>query len=36
MRSIQIQKKKTDLEKKITEIEESIKTFSRKQVFIKA
>jgi len=31
-----MQKKKSDLEKKISEVEESIKTFSRKQVFIKS
>jgi len=31
-----MQQKKADLERKISEVEESIKTFSRKQVFIKA
>jgi len=35
MKTMSIQKKKEELEKKLGDIEEAIKTFSRKQVFIK-
>jgi len=36
MRSMAIQNKKTELENKLNELETAIRTFSRKQVFIKA
>jgi len=35
MRTVAIQTKKTEMEKKLNEIEDGIKTFSRKQVFVK-
>jgi len=35
MRTMAIQTKKADMEKKLGEIEDGIKTFSRKQVFVK-
>ena len=35
MRTMAVQKRKDELEEKLDEIEEAIKTFSRKQVFIK-
>lgn len=35
MRTVAIQNKKADMEKKLNEIEDGIKTFSRKQVFVK-
>jgi hypothetical protein len=35
MKTMSMQKKKEELEKKMGEIEEAIKTFSKKQVFIK-
>jgi len=35
MKTMTIQKKKEELETKLSEIENAIKTFSRKQVFIK-
>ena len=35
MKTMSIQNKKAEMEKKLTEIEEAIKTFSKKQVFIK-
>ena len=35
MKTMMMQNKKTELEKKLSEIEDAIKTFSRKQVFIK-
>ena len=35
MKTMSMQNKKSELEKKLTEIEEAIKTFSKKQVFIK-
>ena len=35
MRTMAIQTKKIDMEKKLNEIEDGIKTFSRKQVFVK-
>jgi hypothetical protein len=36
MKSMAIQNKKTELENKLNELEGAIRTFSRKQVFIKA
>ena len=35
MRTVEIQNKKAEMEKKLNEIEDGIKTFSRKQVFVK-
>jgi hypothetical protein len=35
MKTITLQNRKTELEKKLDEIEDAIRTFSRKQVFIK-
>jgi hypothetical protein len=35
MRTMTLQNRKTELENKMNEIETAIKTFSRKQVFIK-
>lgn len=35
MRTMAIQNRKMELEKKLSEIEDAIKMFSRKQVFIK-
>jgi len=35
MRTVAIQTKKAEMEKKLNEIEDGIKTFSRKQVFVK-
>ena len=35
MKTIQLQNRKSELEKKLDEIEDAIRTFSRKQVFIK-
>lgn len=35
MRTVAIQTKKAEMEKKLSEIEDGIKTFSRKQVFVK-
>ncbi len=35
MRTMSIQTKKLEMENKLSEIENAIKTFSRKQVFIK-
>ena len=35
MRTIAVQNKKQEMEKKLEEIEQGIKTFSRKQVFVK-
>ena len=35
MKTMSIQNKKAEMEKKLTEIEDAIKTFSKKQVFIK-
>lgn len=35
MKTIQMQNRRTELEKKLNELEEAIRTFSRKQVFIK-
>jgi hypothetical protein len=35
MRTFAIQNKKAEMEKKLNEIEDGIKTFSRKQVFVK-
>lgn len=35
MRTMSIQNRKAELEKKLNDIEDAIKTFSRKQVFIK-
>ncbi len=35
MKTMLMQNRKTELENKMTEIETAIKTFSRKQVFIK-
>jgi hypothetical protein len=35
MKTLSIQNRKTELENKLSEIEDAIKKFSRKQVFIK-
>ena len=35
LRTIAVQMKKQEMEKKLNEIEDGIKTFSRKQVFVK-
>lgn len=35
LRTLAVQNKKQEMEKKLEEIEEGIKTFSRKQVFVK-
>lgn len=35
MKTMQLQNRKAELEKKLDEIEDAIRTFSRKQVFIK-